>query len=85
MRKLEISIIRCAAPEATPEEVLNAVQRMFNDYETLDYQHGERMARKMIRALGWTPGNGWGSGAQYITEIHSATGHFWLKAILPGQ
>lgn len=85
MRELEISIVRCEAPEATPEEVLSAVQKAFNDSEKLDYYHGDRVARKMIRTLEWEPKHSFAQGAQYTIHIHSATGHFWLKAILPGQ
>lgn len=74
---------RCAAPDTSPEDVLRAVQAAFDNEDDLGYWQASKVARRAIRDAGWTPGNDFGQGRQYQTEITSAHGQFWLRAIMP--
>jgi hypothetical protein len=85
MDKPVTKIRRLKGPETTPEQVMEEVQTALNNCGTLDYYTASKIARSVIRSLGWCPEHDYGQGNQYMCYIRSSLGEFALFAIMPRE
>ncbi len=83
--ELRSEIERAKEPDTGPQGVLHLVQSALDAEKPKNYWQAETIVRRVLHSAGWRMTNSWGHGRQYTAEIHSATGRFILKAIIPEE